>query len=82
MAKDDGMKMTNRPCSTDFDNMNALFMTTGRKRFFFFSRSCRAHVWIVSKEGMEITEAREGEKGKGEKGNKRESRGSTAFRSI
>lgn len=53
MAKDDGMKMTNRPCSTDFDNINALFMTTGRKRFFFFSRSCRAHVWIVSKEGME-----------------------------
>lgn len=32
--------------------------------------------------GEEIMEARKGEKGKGEKGNKRESRGSTAFRSI
>ena len=42
--------MTNRPCSTDFDNNNKRAIYDDRKEaifLFFFPRSCRAHAWIA-----------------------------------
>lgn len=69
--------MTNRPCSTDFDNNNKRAIYDDRKEaiflFFFLVLVARTHgSRIEGRDGREeIMEAREGEKGKGEKGNKR-----------